>query len=63
MFPVCKNLGVEVDNFVIAHNDVGCVQFRESTIVDNIHRQLGIPAVSSVIVCVPKTNDIHRTNS
>jgi hypothetical protein len=59
---VCEDLGVEMDNFVVAHDDVVRIEFGEAAFVDNNHHQGVIPTRSSMIARVAKTNNVHRTN-
>jgi hypothetical protein len=51
---------MEVDNVVVAEDDIICIQFHETAIMYDSHCQGDIPMRSTMISRVAKTSNVHR---
>jgi hypothetical protein len=51
---------MEVDNVVVAEDDIIRIQFHETAIVHDSHCQGDIPMHSTMILCIAKTSNVHR---
>ncbi len=60
MVPVCWDLGMEVDNVVVAEDDIICIQFHETAIVYDSYCQGDIPMHSTMISRITETSNLHR---
>jgi hypothetical protein len=62
VFPVLYDLTMQVDNVVVAEDDIVCVEFCVLAIMDDSHAQRIIPLCPSMVSHVAESSDVHRAS-